>query len=518
MKKFVHGLGMVLWVVGIAYCAMAVDSLFIVLKPPFEELSTNLKVAGIFAGFGALNAAIGLALRRRADAGQERKKTPVDAPMRDARGPEARLSEGRTVGSSEPAAMESAVDAVSAAHQSSEGDSAVPGSGAFAAPDAVKSGVSGFSEKGEAFPEGTAWTIIAPYLDMPLHDGRDFFLFRSEADARAFVEPLQRPELIVRELRGAALSRMLAECVCCGYERAIIKNDLGVPGVAEVDEKLDATAFSIRFHVPPISRFGHALPQGLAKVHRCLTQLDYTRRRHGDNVPDFWAKHLEDFKTEAVRYLAASSLCVPSKQDADGRRGFSIPAVRTASGHTFAAVFTDQLAIGHYMGPGFDSIVFPGLLSDLARQLREGRLGDAEAIMVNPGREEFRMTADEIEAQLEWLRDNPERAKAYAADEKRPRVIGQLHFAGIAHGDQVDLEAYEDGSLIANSWNDGYPNRMAGGGLRKAVPDAAIIPFDYDCFIEWLRSNFWNGTPVELNDPQPAEALHDFLRWCGKTP
>ena len=149
-------------------------AVYIYRKDGIEHEPVDLLIR--LAGFGALNAAIGLALHRRADAGQERKKTPVDAPMRDARGPEARLSEGRTVGSSEPAAMESAVDAVSAAHQSSEGDSAVPGSGAFAAPDAVKSGVSGFLEKGEAFPEGTAWTIIAPYLDMPLHDGRDFFL------------------------------------------------------------------------------------------------------------------------------------------------------------------------------------------------------------------------------------------------------------------------------------------------------------------------------------------------------
>ena len=56
------------------------------------------------------------------------------------------------------------------------------------------------------------------------------------------------------------------------------------------------------------------------------------------------------------------------------------------------------------------------------------------------------------------------------------------------HGDQIELVRGNDG-FYAEAWNDGYPNRMGGGGYGCRIPDSLIIRFSVFKFDQWLREN-----------------------------
>lgn len=356
MRKFKRGLGMVLIVLGAYF-------VFLTILLPFFSSSDDSN--GVQIGISFLIAAsilLGLGWLLRRSAGHKGKSTTQ---------------------SSAPGAVEApATEAPAVAEPA-------PALPARAVP-------------GESAQEGGGlvfWTVISPFLALPFHEGDRFFLFQSEQGARDFIQALGQPGMTVRQLQGDFLCREMAEYLCCGYTGAILKRDCSVPKRTDQDETLDGDALRERFQVPALDRFGHILPQVVKRVHNYLNQLDYTRRRHTDGNPEFWVRHLRDYKADVIRRLLDSPLCLPSVKGEDGNLRFSMPMAQLPDGRKFASVFTDQFAIDRYMGPGKGSIVFPGLLSDVAKQLREGRLEGAVGIMINPGREELKLTAEEIAEQ-----------------------------------------------------------------------------------------------------------------------
>ncbi len=269
----------------------------------------------------------------------------------------------------------------------------------------------------------SAYTVIAAYLALPFHDGDNFFLFKNQADAERFIRLSGRNDLSVRCLDGSNMKRELVEYLCCGYTGAIIKNNLTTVRICREDRRQSAEELICAYGLNELSSVGSVAPNAERKIHHYLNQLSYTFRKYGYDmsaVPDFWKKHLKQFKDEVIRALLCSDLCLPTQQGDGKKLTFSILSVSMPSGEKWAALFTDMFAISRYMRKAPNSIVFPNLLSDVAKSIREGEITGVAGIMINPGREEFKMTVDEIAEQEEWLNANPDSRSAYFEKETLP--------------------------------------------------------------------------------------------------
>jgi len=163
---------------------------------------------------------------------------------------------------------------------------------------------------GEAAPKVKEFfTVIAPYLELPYHDGDNFFLFETSGDAERFVRDSGRNDLKLRKLSDikerteyeANLGAELAEYFCCGYKGAKICGSDGSETVRTIDELLDE--YNGR------GNYGSIVPDAVRKVHNYLKQMDYSFRKYGPDMnsyPDFWKKHLNDYK-----HYAAESIAMP---------------------------------------------------------------------------------------------------------------------------------------------------------------------------------------------------------------
>ena len=81
--------------------------------------------------------------------------------------------------------------------------------------DGVVQAASG-AERGDALAGRTLYTVIAYYLDLPLHDGDNFFLFEKEEEAQKFIEISGRRDISVRELNKEIVQREIGEYLCSG--------------------------------------------------------------------------------------------------------------------------------------------------------------------------------------------------------------------------------------------------------------------------------------------------------------
>ena len=269
----------------------------------------------------------------------------------------------------------------------------------------------------------TAWTVIANYLALPFHDGDNFFLFKNEKDALRFIQASGQRDLSVRHLDSGIVKRELSEYLCCGYTGAVIKNNPDLINISPQDQLLSREDLIRDFDLTVLSSVGNIAPRAEKKMHIYLNQMSYTFRKYGADmsaVPDFWKAHLKQFKDEAIRHLLCVDLCLPTQQDKGNPLTFSILTVSMPSGQKWAALFTDMFAIFRYMRRTPNSIVFPDLLSDTAKGIREGRITGVAGIMINPGREEFKMTAEEIAEQEAWLNDNPAMRRSYSEKARFP--------------------------------------------------------------------------------------------------
>ena len=262
----------------------------------------------------------------------------------------------------------------------------------------------------------TAYTVVANYLALPFHDGDNFFLFKSEDDAARFIRVSGRNDLSVRRLDSGVIERELVEYLCCGYTGAVIKNNLGFINICQQDQLLSTEDLIRDFRLTGLSTVGSIVPTAEKKMHLYLNQLSYTYRKYGADmsaVPEHWKSHLKLFKDEVIRYLLCADLCLPTSQDKGSPLTFSVMTVSMPSGQKWAALFTDMFAIFRYMRKSPNSIVFPNLLSDIAKDIREGRITGVAGILINPGREEFKMTVDEIAEQEAWLSEHPDIRRLY---------------------------------------------------------------------------------------------------------
>ena len=261
----------------------------------------------------------------------------------------------------------------------------------------------------------SAYTVIASYLELPFHDGDIFFLFKKEEDAKQFIQVSGRNDLSVRSLDNSIIKRELAEYLCCGYTGAVIKKDLSVINICKDDQKLSTEDLILDFDLD-LTSVGNIVPTAEKKMHNYLNQMSYTYRKYGANmsaVPESWKEHLKKFKDEVIRYLLCADLCLPSSQGNGNPLKFSVMSVSMPSGQKWAAIFTDMFAIFRYMRKPPNSVVFPHLVSDVAKDIREGKISGVAGIMINPGREEFKMTVNEIEEQEAWLDDHPDIRRSY---------------------------------------------------------------------------------------------------------
>ena len=286
----------------------------------------------------------------------------------------------------------------------------------------------------ETVPIHSLCTVIVSYLELPFHDGDCFFLFQSAEDANRFISLSGRNDLFVRTLLADYIKRELMEYLCCGYTGAVLKKDLSSIKICGADERIPSEEL-IRIYALPMSSVGSVLPTAGKKMHNYLNQMSYTYRKYGTDpsaVPAFWQEHLNNFKAEPIRHLLCATLCLPAGQGNGKSLTFSIPTVSMPSGQKWAALFTDSFALSRYYRKPVNSIAFPNLLSDVARDLRSGRITDVAGLMINPGREEFKMTLDEITAQEAWLIENPKHRDAYAE---------KVHFTSPAAPEKMSTEA-----------------------------------------------------------------------------
>ena len=246
----------------------------------------------------------------------------------------------------------------------------------------------------------TFYTVIANYLELPFHDGDRFFLFEEKDTADAFIAASERKNLHLRVLTPEVIKKELSEYLCCGYTGAVLKKTRGSIKIEQGDILLSQEELISHFNLPGMDQHGNITPALLKRMHNYLIQLDYTARKYESNpVPEHWQKHMQGYKGDVIRLLLEASLCLPSSKDASGKITFSILTAKMPNGDQWASLFTDQFAIARYTRKTPDSIVFPGLLSDVANDIRSGKLKDMKGIMINPGREEFRVTVEEIEEQ-----------------------------------------------------------------------------------------------------------------------
>ena len=273
----------------------------------------------------------------------------------------------------------------------------------------------------------SAYTVIASYLELPFHDGDNFFLFKKEEDARQFIQVSGRNDLSVRCLDNNIIKRELAEYLCCGYTGAIIKKNLSAITICKDDQRLSAEDLIRDFNLD-LSSVGSVSPTAGKKMHNYLNQMSYTYRKYGRDmsaVPDSWKDHLKKFKGEVIRHLLCADLCLPTSQEQGSPLTFSVMTVSMPSGQKWAAIFTDMFAIFRYMRKPPNSIVFPNLLSDIAKDIRQGKITGVAGILINPGREEFKMTVGEIAEQEEWLEGHADLRHTYIEKVHLPSGVAQ---------------------------------------------------------------------------------------------
>ena len=114
------------------------------------------------------------------------------------------------------------------------------------------------------------------------------------------------------------------------------------------------------------------------------------------------------------------------------------------SGEKWAAVFTDAFAIRRYMRRAQQSIVLPGLVADVAKDIRSGKMRGIKGIMVNPRREEFKMTPEAIAKQEEWFRNHPDKRAEYEDGWSKfgvPQSAGEI----LQRADRIAGTAKEEG-------------------------------------------------------------------------
>ena len=272
------------------------------------------------------------------------------------------------------------------------------------------------AERGDALAGRTLYTVIAYYLDLPLHDGDNFFLFEKEEEAQKFIEISGRRDISVRELNKEIVQREIGEYLCSGYFGAVLKRDLSVISISDKDRKMSVEELIREFGLGNLGSVGNILPMTCKKMHNYANQISYSRRKYGDDLSgasESWRKHLDDFAGEVIRYLLCARMCLPADGDPKGKMTLSILTAVMPSGEKWAAVFTDAFAIRRYMRRAQQSIVLPGLVADVAKDIRSGKMQGIKGIMVNPGREEFKMTPEAIAKQEEWFRNHPDKRAEY---------------------------------------------------------------------------------------------------------
>ena len=312
--------------------------------------------------------------------------------------------------------------------------------------DGVVQAASG-AERGDALAGRTLYTVIAYYLDLPLHDGDNFFLFEKEEEAQKFIEISGRRDISVRELNKEIVQREIREYLCSGYLGAVLKRDLSVISISDKDRKMPVEELIREFELGNLGSVGNILPMTCKKMHNYANQISYSRRNYGDDLSgasESWRKHLDDFAGEVIRYLLCARMCLPADGDPKGKMTLSILTAVMPSGEKWAAVFTDAFAIRRYMRRVQQSIVLPGLVADVAKDIRSGKMRGIKGIMVNPGREEFKMTPEAIAKQEEWFRNHPDKRAEYEDGWSKfgvPQSAGEI----LQRADRIAGTAKEEG-------------------------------------------------------------------------
>lgn len=82
------------------------------------------------------------------------------------------------------------------------------------------------------------------------------------------------------------------------------------------------------------------------------------------------------------------------------------------------------------------------------------------------------------------------------------------------HGDQVYLQLNDNMQIEVTGYNDGFPNRMGGGGYSRIMPPELIANYSNTAFINWLQDNFWYGYKINICEPVDEETVKSFLKEC----
>lgn len=260
------------------------------------------------------------------------------------------------------------------------------------APAAVSKPVRSKALKG--LPEMTLYTLNTQMNMLPLCKETTLYLFTDKTRAEEACSKSEMREFLrLHEIIPEKLPEAMLEYWACGYEKAVV--DMG----AEVELK------EIYPDLKEAS-MGSVLP----KTRNAMILFNQTRainilkaNRDQRRMTEQEVTRLNLLGSAIFLDLQRSSLLLPTEK-VDGKVRIVTPVAKFPDGSKWLAVFTDWAAVCAYItSPNVGSIVLPGLIQDQAKTVAENP--ELMGVLVNPGREEFRLTRENLMSILQGSLD-----------------------------------------------------------------------------------------------------------------
>lgn len=223
-------------------------------------------------------------------------------------------------------------------------------------------------------------TTALPFVDAD----SSFFLYTNKAAAEVAVSD-HTDWLEVFEITPERFNTIFCELFCTGYKLVNINGKTKV--------KIEDV-----YKTKPISTYGNIC------MESCVRMIDYKQTRASFAVKAAEEKRKEFTKDEADHLsrqsyavstsLLKDTLLVPAEQK-NGKLIVSVPLVHFADGEQCVGLFTDQSAVNRYYKKAVSCVAFPGLIKDQYNNIKNNNT--VSGILINPGREEYKMTKSMLE-------------------------------------------------------------------------------------------------------------------------
>ena len=268
----------------------------------------------------------------------------------------------------------------------------------------------------------TLYTVMVNHLEMPLQENGVFYLFARKEDADAKTAELNDTALYTGAWVKESLPMLLSSCMVCGYKEARVYLDH--------EEKMTLDEFREYVSFPTLDNCGVVHPMIVQKIHRFI-HTDYQMYRFPKQATVAMKIEKDLLHYEIGCLLCEAVLLVPL-EERNGKKVIEIINAQMPNGQKWKALFTDQFAMMQYMRRNPDSASFPNLLMDVYKDIKKDN--SFEGIMINPGREEFKLDKSLLE-RIYKEKDKPEFIAHYSGMIKKEKEeihpsaeVTALHF------------------------------------------------------------------------------------------